>query len=198
MSRLQYQCWTPDCALEVVLQKDHSSQSLKLLEHWSERLFSLVPVMEKGGSCRSKCKNNSFLVGHMDVYTILTDKALLTKTKSHRSRFLPSPNTNQNRQKAVWRILTVLWSVILNHVSAPFMPTSKLLLIFLLSPPSFPQSPWKHKIKCNSVIKYPYLLNQIKKKSFVWDLDFDELGPSRIFALMFSETSKDQACYQHH
>lgn len=58
------------------------------------------------------------------------------------------------------------------------MHTSKLLLIFLPFPPSFSQSPWKHKIKCNK-ISVPIKPN--KNKFFlsgIWILmNWGLLGP---------------------
>lgn len=100
-SRLQYQSWTPECALEVVLQKDCKSQSLKLLKHWSERLFPGLSNAKGWQMSGSNCRSHSFLIGHVDLLMFLINKDLFTKTKSHRRWFLPSTHTYQNRQKVV-------------------------------------------------------------------------------------------------
>lgn len=66
----------------------------------------------------------------------------------------------------------------MNCISAPFMPTSKLLIIFLLSPPSFSESPSKHKIKSNK-ISIPIKPKQ-KKEFFLSGIlmNWSLLGPS--------------------
>lgn len=66
----------------------------------------------------------------------------------------------------------------MNCISAPFMPTSKLLLFFFYLLPPFPKAPGNMKLR---VIKYPYLLNQSKKKKFFLSgilMNWSLLGPS--------------------
>lgn len=123
----------------------------------------------------------------------LIDKALLTKTQSHGRWFLPSLHKSEQTKSSLkdFNCSPKCYSEL--HFSSIHAYFKTLAFLFYLLLP-FPKAPGNIKLR---VIKYQYLLTKTKKKVlFVWD--FDELKPSRTFTLMFSETSKDQACYQHH
>lgn len=143
---------------------------------------------------QSNCKNNTFFIGCRDLLMFLINKALLTKTQSHGRWFLPSLHKSEQTKKSLNDFNCSLKCYSELHFSSVHV-YFKTPAYFLLSPPSFSQSPWKDKIKSNK-ISIPIKPKQKKGVLFVWDVD--ELKPSRTFTLMFSETSKDQACYQHH
>lgn len=81
----------------------------------------------------------------------LIDKALLTKTKSYGRWFLPSPHTNRNRQKSSLKDFNHSPKCYSESHLSSIHAYFKTLAYFLPFPPSFSQSPWKHKIKCNKI-----------------------------------------------
>lgn len=142
---------------------------------------------------QSNCKNNSFFIGCRDLLMFLIDKALLTETQSHGRWFLPSLYKSEQTKSILKDFSCSLKCYSELHFSSIHVYFKTLAYFSSISSFLFPK-PQENKIKSNK-ISIP--INQSKKKVlFVWD--FDELKPSRTFTLMFSETSKDQACYQHH
>lgn len=116
-------------------------------------------------------------MGYRDLLMFLTDKALLTKTQSHGRWFLPSLHKSEQTKSSLkdfnWS-LKCYYELHFSSIHVYF----KTPAFFLLSPPSFPQSPWKHEIKSNK-ISIPIKPKQ-KKKFFLSGIlmNWSLLGPS--------------------